>query len=165
MPDIKARSGLLGTTKIHVDDTGGPGRPVVLIHGWPLSGEAWSDQVGPLSAAGYRVVSYDRRGFGRSEKPSSGFDYDTFAKDLDKLLTELELTDVTLVGFSMGGGELAPLHSQAGRGPAAQRGARGGGRSVQGVRGAASAGDCPVPPVRPEGCSGVHGGLRHDRLP
>jgi len=107
MPEIKARSGLLGTTKIHVDDTGGPGRPVVLIHGWPLSGEAWSDQVGPLSAAGYRVVSYDRRGFGRSEKPSSGYDYDTLAKDLDKLLTELELTDVTLVGFSMGGGEVA----------------------------------------------------------
>jgi len=79
----------------------------VLIHGWPLSGEAWSDQVGPLSAAGYRVVSYDRRGFGRSDKPSSSFDYDTFAKDLDKLLTELELTDVTLVGFSMGGGEVA----------------------------------------------------------
>ena len=107
MPEIKARSGLLGTIKIHVDDTGGPGRPVVLIHGWPLSGEAWSDQVGPLSAAGYRVVSYDRRGFGRSEKPSSGYDYDTFAKDLDKLLNELELTDVTLVGFSMGGGEVA----------------------------------------------------------
>jgi len=107
MPEIKARSGLLGTTKIYVDDTGGPGRPVVLIHGWPLSGEAWSDQVGPLSAAGYRVVSYDRRGFGRSEKPSSGYDYDTLAKDLDKLLTELELTDVTLVGFSMGGGEVA----------------------------------------------------------
>ncbi len=107
MPEIKARSGLLGTTKIHVDDTGGPGRPVVLIHGWPLSGEAWSDQVGPLSAAGYRVVSYDRRGFGRSEKPSSGYDYETFARDLDKLLTELELTDVTLVGFSMGGGEVA----------------------------------------------------------
>jgi len=107
MPEIKGKSGLLSSTSIHVEDTGGTGRPVVLIHGWPLSGEAWSEQVGPLSAAGYRVVTYDRRGFGRSDKPSSGFDYDTLAADLDKLLDELDLRDVTLVGFSMGGGEVA----------------------------------------------------------
>ncbi|GAA1929943.1 alpha/beta fold hydrolase [Nocardioides hwasunensis] len=107
MPDVTASSGLLSRTKVHVDDSGGSGRPVVLIHGWPLSGESWSEQVGPLRDAGYRVVAYDRRGFGRSDKPSKGYDYDTLADDLDSVLTELELTDVTLVGFSMGGGEVA----------------------------------------------------------
>ena len=107
MPDVTASSGLLSSTKVHVEDSGGSGRPVVLIHGWPLSGESWSEQVGPLSAAGYRVVAYDRRGFGRSDKPSKGYDYDTLADDLDGILSELELTDVTLVGFSMGGGEVA----------------------------------------------------------
>ncbi|CAM3598492.1 alpha/beta fold hydrolase [Nocardioides zeicaulis] len=107
MPDVTASSGLLHSTKVHVEDSGGPGRPVVLIHGWPLSGESWSEQVGPLSAAGHRVVAYDRRGFGRSDKPSGGYDYDTLADDLDGVLEELDLTDVTLVGFSMGGGEVA----------------------------------------------------------
>ena len=107
MPDVTASSGLLSSTKVHVEDSGGNGRPVVLIHGWPLSGESWSEQVGPLSAAGYRVVAYDRRGFGRSDKPSKGYDYDTLADDLDGILSELDLTDVTLVGFSMGGGEVA----------------------------------------------------------
>lgn len=107
MPDVTASSGLLHSTKVHVEDSGGPGRPVVLIHGWPLSGESWSEQVGPLSAAGHRVVAYDRRGFGRSDKPSKGYDYDPLADDLDGVLKELELTDVTLVGFSMGGGEVA----------------------------------------------------------
>ena len=107
MPDVTASSGLLSSTKVHVEDSGGSGRPVVLIHGWPLSGESWSEQVGPLSAAGHRVVAYDRRGFGRSDKPSKGYDYDTLADDLDGVLKELDLTDVTLVGFSMGGGEVA----------------------------------------------------------
>ncbi len=107
MPDVTASSGLLSSTKVHVEDSGGSGRPVVLIHGWPLSSESWSEQVGPLSAAGYRVVAYDRRGFGRSDKPSKGYDYDTLADDLDGVLSELDLTDVTLVGFSMGGGEVA----------------------------------------------------------
>ena len=107
MPDVTANSGLLSTTKVHVEDSGGSGRPVVLIHGWPLSGESWSEQVGPLAQAGYRVVAYDRRGFGRSDKPSKGYDYDTLADDLDGVLSELDLTDVTLVGFSMGGGEVA----------------------------------------------------------
>ena len=86
-------------------DTGGEGRPVVLIHGWPLRGAAWSGQVPAL--AGYRVIAYDRRGFGDSDKPATGYDYDTLAADLDGLLTGLDLQDVTLVGFSMGGGEVA----------------------------------------------------------
>ena len=107
MTEVTANSGLLSKTKVHVDDTGGSGRPVVLIHGWPLSGEAWQDQVPALKDAGYRVVAYDRRGFGRSDKPSGGYDYDTLADDLEGVLDELDLTDVTLVGFSMGGGEVA----------------------------------------------------------
>lgn len=93
--------------KLHVEDSGGSGRPVVLIHGWPLSGAAWEKQVGPLTDAGFRVITYDRRGFGQSEKPDSGFDYDTLAADLEGILAERDLSDVTLVGFSMGGGEVA----------------------------------------------------------
>lgn len=93
--------------RLHVEDSGGDGRPVVLIHGWPLSAESWKAQVGPLKEAGYRVVAYDRRGFGRSDKPDGGFDYDTLAADLAGVLEDLGLRDVTLVGFSMGGGEVA----------------------------------------------------------
>jgi len=107
MTEITAHHGLLKDTNLHVDDTGGTGRPVVLIHGWPLSGESWSKQVPAFEAAGYRVITYDRRGFGRSDKPLTGYDYDTFASDLDAVLSELDLVDVTLVGFSMGGGEIA----------------------------------------------------------
>lgn len=107
MTEVTAHSGLLSTTKVHVEDSGGSGRPVVLIHGWPLSGASWSEQIGPLQAAGYRTVAYDRRGFGASDKPRGGYDYDTLAADLESLLTELGLSDVTLVGFSMGGGEVA----------------------------------------------------------
>lgn len=92
---------------IFTEDTGGTGRPVILIHGWPLSGEAWSKQVPALREAGYRVITYDRRGFGRSGKPASGFDYDTLAADLAGLIEDRDLSDVTLVGFSMGGGEVA----------------------------------------------------------
>lgn len=114
MPEVKARSGLLSSITLHVDDTGGDGRAVVLIHGWPLSGAAWKDQIAALTGAGHRVVTYDRRGFGRSEKPSRGFDYDTLANDLEAVLKELELTDVTLVGFSMGGGEVARYISKHG---------------------------------------------------
>ena len=99
---------------LHIDDTGGSGRPVVLIHGWPLSGESWSEQIRPLADAGYRVVTYDRRGFGRSDKPTGGYDYDTLADDLEDVLDELDLTDVTLVGFSMGGGEVARYVSKHG---------------------------------------------------
>ncbi|MFS4505842.1 alpha/beta fold hydrolase [Clavibacter sp. Sh2141] len=107
MTEITAHHGLLKDTNLHVDDTGGSGRPVVLIHGWPLSGESWSKQVPAFQDAGFRVITYDRRGFGLSDKPLTGYDYDTFASDLDAVLTELDLRDVTLVGFSMGGGEIA----------------------------------------------------------
>jgi pimeloyl-ACP methyl ester carboxylesterase len=91
--------------EIHYEDHGA-GRPVVLVHGWPLSGRSWEAQVGPLVEAGFRVVTYDRRGFGDSSQPWGGYDYDTFAADLDALLTSLDLTDAALVGFSMGGGEV-----------------------------------------------------------
>lgn len=85
----------------------GTGKPVVLIHGWPLSGGSWEKQVPVLINAGYRVITYDRRGFGHSSKPTSGYDYDTFAADLDTLMTTLDLRNAALVGFSMGGGEVA----------------------------------------------------------
>jgi non-heme chloroperoxidase len=85
----------------------GTGDPVVLIHGWPLSGRSWEKQVPALIKAGYRVITYDRRGFGDSSKPWTGYEYDTLALDLDRLLTKLDLGNVTLVGFSMGGGEVA----------------------------------------------------------
>lgn len=107
MTEITAHKGLFNDIELHVDDTGGSGRPVVLIHGWPLSAESWSEQIPALTAAGYRVVSYDRRGFGRSDKPRSGYDYNTFAQDLASVLDTLDLRDATLVGFSMGGGEVA----------------------------------------------------------
>ncbi|WP_432536228.1 alpha/beta fold hydrolase [Kineococcus arenarius] len=85
----------------------GTGQTVVLIHGYPLDGSSWERQARELRAAGYRVVTYDRRGFGRSSKVETGYDYDTFAADLNAVLTTLDLTDVVLVGFSMGTGELA----------------------------------------------------------
>ena len=107
MPDVVASSGLLKSTKVHVEDTGGPGRPVVLIHGWPLSSASWKEQIPVLRGAGYRVVAYDRRGFGQSDKPLTGYGYDQLADDLEGVLTELDLRDATLVGFSMGGGEVA----------------------------------------------------------
>jgi non-heme chloroperoxidase len=84
----------------------GSGSPVVLIHGWPLSGASWEKQTAALLSAGHRVITYDRRGFGRSSKPAAGYDYDTFAADLDKLLKKLALKKVALVGFSMGSGEV-----------------------------------------------------------
>jgi len=84
----------------------GFGQPVVLIHGWPLNGASWEKQTAALLAAGRRVITYDRRGFGSSSKPSTGYDYDTFAADLNALLTTLDLQTVDLVGFSMGTGEV-----------------------------------------------------------
>ncbi|MDB1087381.1 alpha/beta hydrolase [Streptomyces sp. ACA25] len=84
----------------------GQGRPVVLIHGYPLDGNSWEKQSAALLKAGYRVITYDRRGFGRSSRPTTGYDYDTFAADLNTVLDTLDLTDVTLVGFSMGSGEV-----------------------------------------------------------
>ena len=85
----------------------GSGDPVVLIHGYPLNGASWEKQLPALLAAGHRVITYDRRGFGKSSQPTSGYNYDTFAEDLHKLVTKLKLKDFTLVGFSMGGGEVA----------------------------------------------------------
>ncbi len=85
----------------------GSGSPVVLIHGWPLSGRSWEKQLTALLAAGRRVITYDRRGFGKSSQPATGYEYDTFAEDLHKLVTTLDLRDFALVGFSMGGGEVA----------------------------------------------------------
>ena len=107
MPEIEVNSRFLTSVGVHVYDTGGDGRPVVLIHGWPLSGESWKAQIPALNAAGYRAIAYDRRGFGRSNKPGGGYDYDTLTEDLEGLMDELDLHDVTLVGFSMGGGEVA----------------------------------------------------------
>ena len=85
----------------------GSGQPVVLIHGYPLSSASWEKQIPVLLAAGYRVIAYDRRGFGKSSQPTTGYNYDTFAEDLHKLVTHLKLRDFALVGFSMGGGEVA----------------------------------------------------------
>lgn len=85
----------------------GTGKPVVLIHGWPLSSASWERQTHALLAAGYRVITYDRRGFGRSSQPNEGYDYDTLAKDTWQIIEHLNLEGVTLVGFSMGGGEVA----------------------------------------------------------
>jgi pimeloyl-ACP methyl ester carboxylesterase len=98
----------------------GAGRPVVLIHGWPLSGRSWESQVPVLVEEGFRVVVPDRRGFGQSSQPWQGYDYDTFAADLNQLLESRDLTDVTLVGFSMGGGEVARYMSGYGTGRVSQ---------------------------------------------
>ena len=94
------------TTELYYEDQGS-GQPVVLIHGYPLDGNSWERQSRELIAAGYRVITYDRRGFGQSSKVGAGYDYDTFAADLDTVLNTLDLRDVILVGFSMGTGELA----------------------------------------------------------
>ena len=106
MPHITVGHENSGSIDLYYEDHGA-GLPVVLIHGWPLSGRSWEKQVPVLLEAGFRVITYDRRGFGDSSKPTSGYDYDTFAEDLHSLMTELDLRDVTLVGFSMGGGEVA----------------------------------------------------------
>jgi non-heme chloroperoxidase len=106
MPRLNVGEDNGSPVEIYYEDFGA-GRPVVLIHGWPLSGRSWEKQVPALVADGYRVVTYDRRGFGASSQPWEGYDYDTFVADLHALLEHLDLTDVTLVGFSMGGGEVA----------------------------------------------------------
>jgi pimeloyl-ACP methyl ester carboxylesterase len=85
----------------------GSGPTVLLVHGWPVDSRSWEPQLHPLLAAGYRVITYDRRGFGRSSRPTTGYDFDTLADDLDALMTRLDLHDVTLVGFSLGTGEMA----------------------------------------------------------
>lgn len=106
MPYIKVGKENSGDIELYYEDHGS-GAPVVLIHGWPLSGRSWEKQVPALLEAGYRVITYDRRGFGKSSRPSAGYDYDTLTGDLDKLVGKLDLREMTLVGFSMGGGEAA----------------------------------------------------------
>ena len=113
MPSLKTSSA--PATELYFQDVG-EGRPVVLIHGWPLSHRMWEAQVTALTEAGYRCVSYDRRGFGDSGRPAGGYDYDTFAADLNDMMSHLDLRDATLAGFSMGGGEVARYLGRYGSG-------------------------------------------------
>src|SRR6202158_3832251 len=106
MPFIKVGVENSGNIDLYYEDHG-TGKPVLLIHGGPLSGRSWEKQVPALLEAGYRVITYDRRGFGESSRPALGYEYDTFAHDLRTLAVALDLRDATLVGFSMGGGEVA----------------------------------------------------------
>ena len=106
MPFIKVGKENSADIELYYEDHGS-GDAVVLIHGYPLSGASWEKQVPSLLAAGHRVITYDRRGFGKSSQPSMGYNYDTFAEDLHQLITQLKLKDAVLVGFSMGGGEVA----------------------------------------------------------
>jgi non-heme chloroperoxidase len=106
MPFVSVGKQNSAPIEIHYEDHGA-GQPVVLIHGFPLNGRAWERQERALLAGGFRVITYDRRGFGQSSQPTTGYDYDTFSADLDKLLTALDLRDICLAGHSMGGGEVA----------------------------------------------------------
>jgi len=106
MPFVTVGKENSGDIELYYEDHGA-GKPVVLIHGYPLSGASWEKQVPTLLKAGYRVITYDRRGFGKSSQPTEGYNYDTFAEDLHKLITHLKLQGFALVGFSMGGGEIA----------------------------------------------------------
>src|SRR5580658_7145494 len=106
MPYVTVAKENSGNIDLYYEDHGS-GKPVVLIHGYPLSGASWEKQTAALLAAGHRVITYDRRGFGKSSQPTLGYDYDTFAADLHALVTTLDLRDCALVGFSMGGGEVA----------------------------------------------------------
>jgi len=106
MPYVNVGKENSGDIDLYYEDHGS-GDPIILIHGYPLSGASWEKQVAVLLAAGHRVVTYDRRGFGKSSQPTTGYNYDTFAEDLHKLVTKLKLHDFALVGFSMGGGEVA----------------------------------------------------------
>ena len=105
MPFVTVGSENSTSIDLYYEDHG-EGQPVVLIHGYPLDGHSWEKQSAALLKAGYRVITYDRRGFGRSSQPTTGYDYDTFAADLKTLLDTLDLNDVVLVGFSMGTGEV-----------------------------------------------------------
>jgi len=100
-------------TRLYLKDWGS-GRPVILIHGWPLSADSWDDQALALADAGHRVIAYDRRGFGRSSQPWSGYDYDTLADDLATVIAQTDARDAVVVGFSMGGGEVARYMSRHG---------------------------------------------------
>ena len=113
MPTVTVGQENSSDIEIHYEDHGA-GQPVVLIHGYPLSGRAWDRQVPALLAAGYRVITYDRRGFGQSSQPVTGYDYNTFAADLSMLLDHLDLHDAVLVGHSMGTGEVTRYLSRYG---------------------------------------------------
>ena len=113
MPQVTVGQENSADIEIHYEDHGA-GQPVVLIHGYPLSGRAWDKQVPALLEAGYRVVTYDRRGFGQSSQPATGYDYDTFAADLSTLLEHLDLREAVLVGHSMGTGEVTRYLSSYG---------------------------------------------------
>lgn len=106
MPYVNIGKENSASIELYYEDHGS-GNPVVLIHGYPLSGASWEKQLPALLAAGHRVITYDRRGFGKSSQPTSGYNYDTFAEDLHHLVSHLKLHNFTLVGFSMGGGEVA----------------------------------------------------------
>ncbi|MGG9962743.1 alpha/beta fold hydrolase [Ferruginibacter sp. SUN106] len=110
MPFINSVQNNEKPVRIYYEDLG-KGKPVVFIHGWPLSGSMWEYQVTQLPQHGLRCIIYDRRGFGQSDRPFTGYDYNTLASDLKALLDELNLNGVTLVGFSMGGGEIAKYFS------------------------------------------------------
>lgn len=109
MPYITTRD----NTRLYVKDWGS-GRPVIMMHGWPLSADTWDETAITLAEAGFRAISYDRRGFGRSDQPWDGYDYDTLADDLAAVIAETGATDATIVGFSMGGGEVARYMSRHG---------------------------------------------------
>ena len=113
MPFIQSVQNNDTPVNIYYEDLG-KGKPVVFIHGWPLSGSMWEYQVTQLTQKNLRCIIYDRRGFGKSDRPFNGYDYNTLAADLKALLDQLDLNDVTLVGFSMGGGEIAKYFSQYG---------------------------------------------------
>jgi pimeloyl-ACP methyl ester carboxylesterase len=115
MPKLNVGTDKSTPVEVYYQDHGS-GKPVVLIHGWPLSGRSWESQVPALVSAGYRVITYDRRGFGWSSQPWNGYDYDTLAADLDALLQHLDVKGATLVGFSMGGGEVARYIARYGTG-------------------------------------------------
>jgi len=115
MPFITVGEENSASINLYYEDHG-VGRAVVLIHGWPLNGASWEKQAAALLEAGHRVITYDRRGFGASDRPAAGYDYDTFAADLDAVLNHLDLQDVVLVGFSMGTGEVTRYLGRYGSG-------------------------------------------------
>jgi non-heme chloroperoxidase len=115
MPHVTVGAENSADIRIHYEDHG-RGQPIVLIHGYPLDGNSWERQERVLLASGYRVISYDRRGFGRSSQPTVGYDYDTFAADLNALLDHLKLEDIVLAGFSMGTGEVTRYLGKYGSG-------------------------------------------------
>jgi non-heme chloroperoxidase len=106
--EVKTRDGI----RLFVKDTGGSGRAVVMTHAWPLNADIWDYQAAKLSSAGFRVITYDRRGFGRSGQPAGGYDFDTFADDLAAVIEQTGVREVTLVGYSMGGGEVVRYFSR-----------------------------------------------------